>query len=108
MSAKSTIGLSLALSLGLNAPGLIALAGKLFEPLGILTLVILPFVALWGLPGYIFRGAYPNAFQVTEFGVYPDAASGWILVFGFWVVIGSIATVTITKVRALHDARKGH
>lgn len=105
MSTRSFIGLSLVLSFGLNFPGLVALGGVLYEPLGILTLAVLPLVALWGLPGLVFRGTYPGAFRVTEFGVYPDAASGWGLLFGFWVVIGIVATGIFAIARARRDAR---
>ena len=105
MNTRSTIGLLLTLSLGLNVPGLIALAGTLFEPLGILTLVVLPLVVLWGLPGLMFHSIYPDAFRITEFGVYPDAVSGWILMFGFWMVTGLIATASYRKLQARLNAR---
>ena len=100
---RSTVGLALALPLGLNIPGLIALAGRLFKPLGVLTLVVLPFVALWILSS--FRGTYPSALHVTEFGMSTEAPLGWMVMFGFWVVVGCALSVLYAAVRARISAR---
>lgn len=105
MSTRSVVVLSFALSLGLNLPGLVALGGVLFEPLGLLVLAALPLVAIWGLPGLFFRGPFPDGFRLTEFGIYPDAPTGWCLLFGFWAVIGVIAAKVLAFARARRDAR---
>ena len=88
------------LSLGLNVPGLLALAGKFYEPLSIATLVALPLVVLWGLPGVLFFGVLRDAFQVTEFGVYPHTTTGWVILFSFWAIVGVAIALLAARVKA--------
>jgi hypothetical protein len=99
MSLRSHVRLFLVLSIGLNLPGLLALSAPAAKPLEILTLVILPLVALWGLPGVLLARAHPGLFEVTEFGVYPIAPSAWALVFAAWVLIALALATVISAVR---------
>ena len=105
MNKRAVARLSLLLALLFNAPGLVTLAGLLFKPLGMLTLLFLPFVVLWGLPGLLFHHAVPGAFRVTEFGAYPQSVTGWILLSGFWVVAGIMAAAAYARTRARRDDR---
>ena len=97
---KSRISLLVVLPLGLNMPGLLALAGKLYEPLSIVTLVALPVVVLWGLPGLLFCGELRDAFQVTEFGIYPQTTTGWLVLFSYWGAIGLAIALSAARVKA--------
>jgi hypothetical protein len=84
MSLRFFVRLFLLLSAGLNLPGLLVLVAHAVRPLEVLVLLLLPLVALWGLPGVLFLKTRRALFEVTEFGVYPRALYGWVLLFGSW------------------------
>lgn len=99
MNLRFFIKSFLILSIGLNLPGLLALAAHAARPLEIAALFFLPLIALWGLPGVLFLEAHRNLFEVTEFGVYPQAPSGWMLVFASWVVLALVLSALTTAIR---------